>query len=208
MIISPVTEIMPDRCTPEYQRVVAKLGALLSCRRAHALLEDFFPIGDPPTIETIRQRTLQLGARLEREAVASPMSASAAEAETITLSIDGYGAKSFFVTESRNFHPKCATPMDHEITRNHAESFGIFRLTIGPPKFAPEPSRCHLSPGRGRCRRGLFAKLAPNFRHHRRMLSYDTMTPRSARISSTSRKLRQNTWYSQTAWQMSSAGKR
>jgi hypothetical protein len=86
--ISPVTEIMPDRCTPEYERVVAQLGALLPYRRAHDLLEDFFPIGDPPTIETIRQRTLQLGARLEREAVASPMSAPALEAETIALSID------------------------------------------------------------------------------------------------------------------------
>jgi hypothetical protein len=28
-MISPVTEIMPDRCTPEYERVLAKLGALL-----------------------------------------------------------------------------------------------------------------------------------------------------------------------------------
>ena len=84
--ISPVTEIMPDRGTPEYERVLAKLGALLPYRRARALLEDFFPVGDPPTIETIRQRTLQVGARLEREALAPPRAAPAA-AETIALSI-------------------------------------------------------------------------------------------------------------------------
>jgi hypothetical protein len=57
--ISPVTEIMPDRCTPEYERVQAKLGALLPYRRARALLEDFFPAGDLRAIDTIQQRTLR-----------------------------------------------------------------------------------------------------------------------------------------------------
>ena len=79
-IISPATEIMPDRCTPEYERILAKLGALLPYRRARSLLEDFFPIGDGPTIETVRQRTLQVGARLECAAVAAPKPARAAEA--------------------------------------------------------------------------------------------------------------------------------
>ena len=86
--ISPVAEIMPDRCTPEFERVLARLGALLPYRRARALLEDFFPVGDPPTIDTIQQRTLQVGARLECEAVSLPTSAPTAEAETIALSID------------------------------------------------------------------------------------------------------------------------
>ncbi len=87
--ISPVTEIMPDRCTPEYERVLAKLGALLPYRRARALLEDFFSLGDPPAIDTIQQRTLQVGARLERGSIVAPASAPAAEAaETITLAID------------------------------------------------------------------------------------------------------------------------
>ena len=86
--ISPVAEITPDRCTPEFERVLAKLGALLPYRRAAAVLADFFPIGDPPTRETMRQRTLQVGVRLEREAVAPPMRVPAVEADTITLSID------------------------------------------------------------------------------------------------------------------------
>jgi hypothetical protein len=86
--ISPVAEIMPDCCTPEYERVLANLGAPLPYRRARALLEHFFPIGDGPTIETIRKRALQVGARLEHEAVASPNSVPVAEAETIALSID------------------------------------------------------------------------------------------------------------------------
>ena len=86
--LSPVTKIMPDRCTPEYERVLARLGALLPYRRACALLEDFFPVGNPPAVDTVQQRTLQVGARLEREAIAVPTSEPTAEAETIALSIN------------------------------------------------------------------------------------------------------------------------
>jgi hypothetical protein len=68
--------------------VLAKLGALLPYRRARALLEDFFPVGNPPALDTIRQRTLQVGAKLECKAIAAPTSVPAAEAETIALSID------------------------------------------------------------------------------------------------------------------------
>jgi hypothetical protein len=70
--VTPVAEIMPDRCTPEYERVVAAMGAALPYRRALALLEAFFPLGDAPAVETTRQRTLQVGARLERAALAPP----------------------------------------------------------------------------------------------------------------------------------------
>ena len=50
-IISPVTEIMPDRCTPEYERVLAKLEALVPYRRVRVLPGDLFPIGDPPVVK-------------------------------------------------------------------------------------------------------------------------------------------------------------
>ena len=32
--LNPVSEIMPDRCTPEYARTVAKMSSLLPYRRA------------------------------------------------------------------------------------------------------------------------------------------------------------------------------
>src|SRR5215217_1445490 len=75
--ITPVAEIMPDRCTPEYERVVAAMGAALPYRRALALLEAFFPLGDAPTVETTRQR---VGARLERAALAPPQPLAAVPA--------------------------------------------------------------------------------------------------------------------------------
>ncbi len=58
--ITPAAEIMPDRYTPEYERTLAKLGALLPYRRAHSLLEEFFPLGDAPEVQTIRQRTMRV----------------------------------------------------------------------------------------------------------------------------------------------------
>ena len=52
--LSPVSEIMPDRCTPEYERVVAKMGASLPYRRARTLLSEFLPLDDVPSVETAR----------------------------------------------------------------------------------------------------------------------------------------------------------
>jgi len=86
--LSPVGEIMPDRCTPEYEQTLAEMGAQLPYRRARALLDDLFPLGTPPVVETIRQRTLQVSARLECQAATPSRSTPAVAAESITLSID------------------------------------------------------------------------------------------------------------------------
>ena len=102
-ILSPVGEIMPDRCTPEYERTVAKMGALLPYRRARTFLEDLFPLGEPLTVETIRRRTLRVGARLECQAAAPPRSTPTAEAKAITLSIDSGHVRSVRTYQIRSF---------------------------------------------------------------------------------------------------------
>ena len=43
--MSPVSEIMPDRCTPEYERLVAKMGAWFPYRRARTLLAELPELG-------------------------------------------------------------------------------------------------------------------------------------------------------------------
>ena len=102
--ITPVAEIMPDRCTPEYERTLAKMGGELPYRRACSLLEAFFPLGEAPDVETIRQRTLHVGARLEREAVRLPTSAPPpAEAQSIALAIDGGHVKAVRSYLGRSF---------------------------------------------------------------------------------------------------------
>jgi len=100
--ITPAAEIMPDRCTPEYERTLAKMGALLPYRRARSLLDEFFPLGDAPEVETIRQRTMRVGARLERDAAALPRSAPT-EAGSIALAIDGGHVKSVRSYQVRSF---------------------------------------------------------------------------------------------------------
>jgi hypothetical protein len=125
--VTPIAEIMPDRCTPEYERTLARMGALLPYRRACTLIEEFFPVGDAAVIETVRQRTLNLGARLERKAVSVPTSDPPTEAQSITLSIDGGPVRSvrsyqvqsseIFVAQVGNCHfPKstsvvCQSPL-------------------------------------------------------------------------------------------------
>jgi hypothetical protein len=101
--LSPVAEIMPDRCTPEYERVVAKMGALLPYRRARALLAEFLPLGDLPTVEATRQRTLRVGARLEQEAVAGARPKRAETAKSLALSIDGGHVRAARQYQGRSF---------------------------------------------------------------------------------------------------------
>jgi hypothetical protein len=103
--LNPVAEIMPDRCTPEYEYIVAKMGSLLPYARGRTLLSEFLPLAHVPALETIRRRTLRVGARLEQQAASSQPLAPADEARAISLSIDGglvrsvrsYGVRSFEV---------------------------------------------------------------------------------------------------------------
>src|SRR5215208_7121241 len=69
-------------------------------------------------------------------------------------------------------------------------------------------SKCHLSPDAGRRRRIWLANAWPNLSAHCRTLSWLTMMPRAASISSTMRKLSGKRKYSHTAWLITSGGKR
>jgi hypothetical protein len=96
--------VTPDRCTPEYERVIAPMGAALPYRRALALLKAFFPLEEAPTVETMRQRTLQVGARLERAAPApSQLPAVAPETSSIALAVDGGYVRSVRSYQVRSF---------------------------------------------------------------------------------------------------------
>jgi hypothetical protein len=62
----------------------------------------FLPFGNLQTIETTRQRTLRVGARLEQEAVATAGSKPAA-AKSIALSIDGGHVRAARQYQGRSF---------------------------------------------------------------------------------------------------------
>src|SRR3712207_6135837 len=78
------------------------MGAALPCRRALALLKEFFPLGDAPAVETARQRTLRVGARLERAALVPPPVATP-EARPVALGIDAGHVRSVRRYRVRSF---------------------------------------------------------------------------------------------------------
>src|SRR6202011_1623943 len=102
-MLNPIAEIMPDRCTPEYERIIAKMGSLLPYRRARTLLSEFLPLADVPAVETTRRRTVRVGARLEKLAVAGQPPAPVDNARAIALSIDGGHVRSVRSYQVRSF---------------------------------------------------------------------------------------------------------
>src|SRR6202011_4632868 len=102
-VLNPIAEIMPDRCTPEYERIIAKMGSLVPYRRARTLLSEFLPLADVPALETTRRRTMRVGARLEKLAVAVQPPAPVDNARAIALSIDGGHVRSVRSYQVRSF---------------------------------------------------------------------------------------------------------
>jgi len=114
--LRPVSEIMPDRCTPEYEGVVAKMGASLPYRRTRTLLSEFMLLDDIPSVGTARRRTIRVGARLEKEAVTAAKVAepTALETKSITLSIDGGHVRSARQYRGRSFEVLLAQVMNDD----------------------------------------------------------------------------------------------
>ncbi|MBV8525522.1 MAG: ISKra4 family transposase [Acetobacteraceae bacterium] len=69
--LSPLAELLPERCTPELRRLQAELSAQHSYRKAARLLETLLPCG-PLNQATMRNRTHRVAADLDSAARASP----------------------------------------------------------------------------------------------------------------------------------------
>jgi len=98
-----MAEIMPDRCTPEYERILAKMGSLTAYGRAAALMAEFLPLGHTPAIETARRRTLQVGGKLERQILTAKPLMTPPSAQSIAVSVDGDHVKSIRTYQMRSF---------------------------------------------------------------------------------------------------------
>jgi hypothetical protein len=110
------------RCTPEYERIIAKIGSLLPYARARTLMSEFLPLGAVPAVETTRRRTMRVGARLEQQAVASHTLAPAIEAQAIARSIDGDHMRSVRSYQVRSFEV-----MPAEADRQREQLRGVLR---------------------------------------------------------------------------------
>jgi hypothetical protein len=84
---SPLSELLPDRCTPELRRLQAELSARHSYREAARLLERLLPCGSV-NHATMRNRTHRIADDLEA-AVPSPSEPDPDLATDIAMAIDG-----------------------------------------------------------------------------------------------------------------------
>jgi hypothetical protein len=137
--LCPASELMPDRCTPEYERTLAKMGAWLPYRRAQRFLSEFFPLGaDLPCHETIRRRTARVGAGIEREVVSRAKSPRPTPpSDTITVSIDaghvrtarGHQGRTFEVMAARvsndDGEPVLFSGVSGEADQQHTQLNGV-----------------------------------------------------------------------------------
>ena len=87
--LSPLAELLPDRCTPEFRLLQAELSARHSYREAARLLTMLLPC-EPPNHATMRNRTHRVAAELEVRTVVPPKpeAKSSKDADMIVL-IDG-----------------------------------------------------------------------------------------------------------------------
>jgi len=67
LIASPVSELLPERVSPELRHLQAQLAAQLPYRQAAALLEELLPETGGLNYATTRNRTLAVGKRIEEE---------------------------------------------------------------------------------------------------------------------------------------------
>lgn len=99
----PFMLLVPERATPELQRLEASLASEMSYRRAADMLRRFLPASSCQNHASVRNRTLRIGERLQAcgHCPAAPPQRTA-QGET-TLSIDGGFVRSQAAAAPRNF---------------------------------------------------------------------------------------------------------
>lgn len=85
----PLLPIIPERATPELLALEAKLAAQMSYRQVVNTMREFLPVRDTFNHVTVRNRTLRVGARIDKAEQASSIVEMANNDAEWTLAIDG-----------------------------------------------------------------------------------------------------------------------
>jgi hypothetical protein len=100
--LSPLAELLPNRCTPEFRRLQAELSARHSYREAARLLTTFLPC-HPVSHAAMRNRTHRVAADLEQKPIAQPVPEQIIDpAAEIVVLIDGAHIRAAHGYQSRH----------------------------------------------------------------------------------------------------------
>jgi len=102
----PFMFLIPERSTPELQRLQASLVSEMSYRRAAEILRRFLPVSSSHNHTTVRNRTLCVGERLQAAGhcpAATPEPGMVKTSTEVALAIDGGFVRSQPATDVRNF---------------------------------------------------------------------------------------------------------
>jgi hypothetical protein len=108
----PLHGAMPDRHTPEFVYMLAKLGSAMPYRKAVALLQELLPLSSREvSYGSVRRRTLAVGNELEKRATDraeydeyGPGRNAVAGARQITVALDGTWVRADCSASGRQLH--------------------------------------------------------------------------------------------------------
>ena len=128
-MVSPVSDLLPERVSPELRDLQVKLAADLSYRRASAILRELLPDTAGFNHATTRNRTLAVGKRIEQEIcdeIDHPRTI-AEPAQQMIVGIDGAFVKAVTTEPGQRHQFEILTGRIETTNRSGGEAFAVVR---------------------------------------------------------------------------------
>lgn len=124
---SPISQLLPDRTTPELRHLQVTLGARLPYRQAAEMLQLFLPANRGFSHVTTRNRTLAVGRAIDEELCreVADDTAPLAPADRMVLGIDGAFVKAKRTTGRTHF--EVLTGRIERAGERHGQAFAVVR---------------------------------------------------------------------------------
>jgi len=110
--------------TPELRYLTAKMAALMPFRKTADFLGEFLPLSAQTTANTVRNRTMKVGRRLQRSAEALATAASNGPCKELVVGFDGGYVRNRHRRPERNFEVVAGKALDRD---GHATRFAFVR---------------------------------------------------------------------------------
>ena len=153
LAFAPLSDICPDRATPELMELTARLGSMMPYRQAAAVMANFLPIEPTETHATVRKRTIRIGERLDRLAADEERTASlrAKDRRQLELELPGDRRREFAISidtaHIRSADPKSSRNFELVVARcgrgGRGEAGGRYFVTASTDQYALRDRALH-----------------------------------------------------------------